>query len=130
MTAEGVRPEASQLAVWAAEAADEKKGQEIVGLDVSGLVDWTDALLIVSASTSRQAVAIAEAIEDRLSEHACSVLRREGFGDAKWILLDYGDLVVHVMTEEERAYYALERLWRAAPLLDLSAARAVEAEAD
>lgn len=103
------------------EAADSKKAENIVALDVMGLVAWTDVLVIASAATERSVLAIAEAIEDRLRDEARKALRVEGRDRGRWVIIDFGDAVVHVMHEEEREYYALERLWGAAPVLALPA---------
>lgn len=103
----------------AARAADAKSAENPVALDVSGPLPFTDAFLLVSGRNERQVIAIAEEIEDRMLEHGVKAVRREGRTEGRWILLDFGDLVVHVFHDEERMFYALERLWSDCPVLPL-----------
>ncbi|GGA75387.1 ribosomal silencing factor RsfS [Pseudoclavibacter endophyticus] len=111
---------AVELAKIAAKAADDKQGDELVGLDVSANMPLTDVFLIASGRNERLVLAIAEEIEDQLLEQARQkAIRREGRDEGRWVLLDFGDLIVHVFHEEDRAYYGLERLWRDAPVVDL-----------
>ena len=80
----------------------------------------TDVFLVCSGDSERQVAAIVDGIEEALlTERRRKPLRREGERDARWVLLDYGDIVVHVQHAEDRAFYALERLWRDAPVIDL-----------
>lgn len=111
---------ALELLATAAVAADAKQGSDLVALDVSGPLPLADVFLLVSARNERQVLAIADEIEERLAEIGTKALRREGRGEARWVLLDFGDLVVHVFHEEERTYYALERLWRDCPVLPIT----------
>ncbi len=111
---------ALELLAIAAAAADAKQGSDLVALDVSGPLPLADIFLLVSARNERQALAIADEIEERLAEIGTKALRREGRREARWVLLDFGDLVVHVFHEEERTYYALERLWRDCPVLPIT----------
>lgn len=101
----------------AAEAAREKLGEELVALDVTDPFALAEVFLIVSAKNERQAVAIAEAIEDELAKQGVKPRFREGKQTGRWVLMDFGDLVVHVMHEQEREYYSLERLWRDCPVV-------------
>ncbi len=102
----------------AAAAASAKKAQHIVILDVSHQLVITDYFLICSGSTERQVKSIAEEIESRLLEDGrLKPARREGEQEARWIVLDYVDFVVHVFRREEREYYGLERLWSDVPLV-------------
>ena len=110
---------AIELVTTAARAGGEKKGEQIVAFDVSEQLAITDAFLIISASNERQVGAIGDAVEDALREVGAKPIRREGQRDGRWVLLDYGDIVVHVQHEEERAFYALERLWRDCPAITL-----------
>src|SRR5690606_38422845 len=103
----------------AARAADAMKAENPVALDVSGPLPFTDAFLLVSGRSERQVVAIAEEIEEQLLEHGVKALRREGRAEGRWILLDFGDLVVHVFHDEDRMFYALERLWSDCPVVPL-----------
>ena len=105
----------------AARAASDKLAQHVIAFDVSDQLAITDAFLIASASNDRQVKAIVDEIEDKLREAGEKPIRREGERDGRWVLIDYGDMVVHVQHEEERQFYALERLWRDCPLIDLPA---------
>jgi ribosome-associated protein len=103
----------------AAAAASAKKGEDIVALDVGDILSITDAFVIASGANTRQVRTIVEAIEKAMKEHASAPPTSvEGRDDATWVLLDYGDMVVHVFLDETRAYYELERLWTDAPRID------------
>jgi ribosome-associated protein len=110
---------AVELVRAAAEAASDKLADDIIAFDVSDQLVITDAFLLCSASNDRQVRAIVDAIEDRLRELDAKPVRREGDREARWVLLDYADVVVHVQHQEEREFYALERLWRDCPLVEL-----------
>lgn len=110
---------ALNLAVAAARAASSRKAEEIIALDVSERLVLTDVFLIASATNERQVLAIAEYIEETLHGLGVKAIRREGLRDARWVLLDFGDVVVHVQHAEDRVYYALERLWADCPLVEL-----------
>lgn len=105
----------------AAAAADRLKATNEQAFDVSDLLGITDAMLVVSASNERQVLAVAEEIEKDLylKDNKRKALSREGLELAQWILLDFGDFVVHVMHEEARAFYRLERLWNDCLAIDL-----------
>ncbi|WP_298131458.1 ribosome silencing factor [Micropruina sp.] len=109
----------------AARAASDKLGDDLVAFDVSEALAITDVFLIVSASNDRQVGAIVDAVEEALLAQGTKPARREGHGENRWVLLDFIDVVVHVMHAEERALYALERLWRDCPPIALD-----EAETD
>lgn len=109
-------PDTFDLCRIAAQAAADKKAERPVILDVGPLLGIVEAFVICSAGNDRQVRAVAEEIERRLKEDGGpSPLRVEGKNQAVWILLDYGDLIVHVFLDESRAYYDLERLWKDAP---------------
>jgi ribosome-associated protein len=105
----------------AAAAAAEKLGQQIIAFDVSDQLAITDAFVLASASNDRQVKAIVDEVEDKLREIGAKPIRREGERDGRWVLIDYGEIVVHVQHEEQREFYALERLWRDCPLIELPA---------
>jgi ribosome-associated protein len=107
------------LARSAAAAADDKLAHDIVAFDVSEQIAIADVFLLCSGTTDRQVKAIIDAIEERLRDVAGRPTRREGEREGRWVLLDYVDLVVHVMQDDDREYYALERLWKDCPLLDV-----------
>ena len=108
-----------ELARAAAHAAAEKLATTIVGIDVSEQLAITDVFVIASAQTERQVGAIVDEVEDSLRELGSKPVRREGQRDGRWVLLDYVDIVVHVQHAEERVFYALERLWKDCPQLEL-----------
>lgn len=112
----------------AAAAADSKQGEDLVALDVSGPLPLTDVFLLVTGRNERNVVAIAGEIEDKMIEAGAKPLRREGRQEGRWVLLDFGDLVVHVFHEEDRMYYSLERLWKDCPAIpiELPVGRAAE----
>lgn len=105
----------------AAAAADRLKATNIVAFDVSNLLGITEIMFIATASNERQVLAVGQEIEKDLYLHAGQLQprEREGLTEAQWVLLDYGDFVVHIMHEEARAYYGLERLWKDCPQIDL-----------
>ena len=106
----------SRLVLAAAEAASAKKAEDVVILDVSQQLVITDHFLICSGNSDRQVRTIADEIERHLRETASvKPYRREGESEARWVLLDYVDFVVHVFQKEDREYYDLERLWSDAP---------------
>ncbi|MCU1418143.1 MAG: rsfS [Schumannella sp.] len=110
---------ALELVRIAAAAADDKSGEDIVALDVSGPLPLTDVFLLATGRNERNVQAIAGEVEDKLNQSGVKTLRREGRAEGRWILLDFGDLVVHVFHEEDRMYYALERLWKDCPVVPL-----------
>jgi ribosome-associated protein len=112
-----------ELAKTAALAADDKLATTIVGIDVSEQLALTDAFVIVSASSDRQVSSIVDEVEDKLREKGAKPIRREGERDGRWVLLDFGDIVVHVQHDEERDFYELERLWKDCPEIELGVPR-------
>lgn len=105
----------------AVQAADSKGATEQVALDVSGFFPLADIFLIVSGSVERSVQAISDEIEDRLNGAGVRTVRREGREGGRWILLDFGELIVHVFHQEEREFYQLERLWKDCPVIDTGA---------
>lgn len=110
---------ALDIALAAARAASGLKAQEIIALDVSERLVLTDVFLIASATNERQVSAIVDAVEEALHQLGVKALRREGVREARWVLLDFGDVVVHVQHADDRVYYALERLWADCPVIEL-----------
>ncbi|WP_326752704.1 ribosome silencing factor [Streptomyces hirsutus] len=109
-----------ELVSTAAQAAADKLAHDIVAYDVSDVLSITDAFLLASAPNDRQVKSIVDEIEERLSKELdAKPVRREGDREARWVLLDYVDIVVHVQHSEERVFYALERLWKDCPELEL-----------
>lgn len=114
---------AIKLTNIAANAAADKLGENIVALDVTELMPLTDVFLLASGRNERQVVSIADEIEEKMLEAGHKMLRREGKTQARWILLDFGDVICHVMHEEDRMYYSLERLWKDSPVVKLEIAQ-------
>jgi ribosome-associated protein len=112
---------ARELVTVAARAAADKLADDIIAFDVSEQLVITDAFVLCSASNDRQVRAIVDEVEDKLREVGAKPVRREGERDGRWVLLDYADIVVHVQHAEERQFYALERLWRDCPTIELPA---------
>jgi len=101
----------SKLAELIAEAASDKKARDIIIVDLVGISPVTDNFVICSANSTTQVKAIADHIEEKLAEQGIHLLHREGYREARWVLLDYGNCVAHVFVEEDRQFYNLERLW-------------------
>ena len=108
---------AVELGLAAAQAAADKLAHDILLLDVSEQLVITDVFLLASAPNERQVLAVVDEIEERLREMGAKPVRREGEKDGRWVLLDFADIVVHVQHQEERVYYALERLWKDCPVI-------------
>jgi len=101
----------NELALRAANAAADKKAKDIVVLDIHDLTPMADCFVICSATSSTQVQAVARAVRDKMGEAGIACKGTEGADEARWVLLDFGDLVVHVFRPEERDFYHLERLW-------------------
>ncbi|WP_278101741.1 ribosome silencing factor [Microbacterium proteolyticum] len=112
-------PNGIEMARIAAIAADSKAGEDLVALDVSEPLPLVDIFLLVTGRNERNVAAIADEVEEKLLETGHKRLRREGRQESRWVLLDFGDLVVHVFHEQERVYYGLERLWKDCPVVPL-----------
>ena len=108
-----------ELAVAAARAAADVKAEEIIALDVSAQLVLTDVFVVASGTNERQVGAIVDAVEESLHQLGAKPLRREGKSEGRWVLLDFNDIVVHVQHAEDREFYALERLWKDCPVIDL-----------
>ncbi len=119
--------EAVATAVAAAVAADERSARDIVLLEVADVLILADVFVVASATNERQVAAIASAIEERLHTEGRKALRREGTPASGWMLLDYGDVICHVMHEEQRGHYALERLWSDVPKRDAATGAVIAA---
>lgn len=102
----------------AANAADEKKGENILLLDVSKLTVISDYFLIITARSTPQIEAISKHIEETLSKLNYKIISKEGFVGSSWIVLDFGNLIVHIMSEKERNYYKLEKFWSNGIIID------------
>ncbi|MCA9450360.1 MAG: ribosome silencing factor, partial [Candidatus Omnitrophica bacterium] len=114
-TAKRERVDVETLAVALAKAIDDKKGERIEVLDLRGLTIWADFFVIASAAVRIQIQAMAEETMRRAKEAGCKKQSAEGLQDSDWILIDFADVVVHLMTHESRDFYRLEKLWGDAP---------------
>lgn len=114
-------PYAIELAHAAAHAASQKKASDIIAIDVSQRLALTDVFLVISAGNERQVMAVVDAVEEALHQAGAKRRMREGYSQAHWVLLDYNDIVVHVQREEDREFYAMERLWKDCPQIELPA---------
>ncbi len=110
---------AVELTHAAAQAASDKKAEDIMALDVSAQTPIADVFLLATGSNERQVSAIAEGIEEALLATGAKAVRREGMREGRWALMDFNDIIVHVMHQEDRAYYSLERLWKDCPVVAL-----------
>ncbi|MEV0392597.1 ribosome silencing factor [Polymorphospora rubra] len=126
-----VSDRAHELALAAAQAAADKKAQDVVIIDVGDQLVITDAFLLASAPNERQVIAIVDAIEESLLNlpEKAKPVRREGERSGRWVLLDYIDVVIHVQHTEEREFYALDRLWKDCPTIPFVDRDLVDAEA-
>lgn len=109
--------EAVTLAQAVAQAAADKLATDVVLIDVSERLAITDVFVVATGSNERQVEAIVDSVEERARQIARKPIRREGQRDGRWVLLDYGDVVVHVQHSEQRVFYALERLWKDCPFI-------------
>ncbi|GAA4598928.1 ribosome silencing factor [Actinoplanes octamycinicus] len=126
-----INERAYELAMTAAQAAADKKAQDISVIDVGDQLAITDAFVIASASNERQVVAIVDAIEEALVNlpEKAKPVRREGERQGRWVLLDYIDIVVHIQHTEEREFYALDKLWKDCPTIPFTDRDMVDAGA-
>ncbi len=108
---------AVELALAAAQAAADKLAVDILLLDVSEQLVITDVFVLASAPNDRQVKAVVDEVEDRLRGLGAKPVRREGAQEGRWVLLDFAEVVVHVQHEQERVFYALERLWKDCPVI-------------
>jgi ribosome-associated protein len=115
---------AEEKAALASRIAADKKAMDVVVLDMRDASSITDYFLICSGGSDRQVQAIADAIEEQLEQSGLDSLGVEGYREGRWILMDYGDVLVHVFSQETRDFYDLERLWANAPKIDFSRATA------
>lgn len=112
-------PEAIATVALAADAAAQKLATDLVALDVSNQMPLTDIFLMCSGRNERMVMSIADEIEEVLGAKGVRKLRQEGRSLGRWILMDFGDIIVHIFHEEERLFYQLERLWRDCPVVPL-----------
>lgn len=119
---------ALELVNIAARAADSKNASDQVALDISERLPFSDAFLIVTGANERSVSAIADEVEKQLYLAGAKLKGREGKEEGRWILLDFGEIMIHVFHEEERLYYGLERLWNDSPVIELPKFEGVAAD--
>ncbi len=107
---------------WIVEAAQERKVDDVVGLDVREISSFADTFIIATGTSDRHVRAVADAIEAALKAHGEPPLGIEGYDEGRWVLIDCDDTIVHIFQQEIRDHYDLERLWSDAPTLELNAA--------
>ena len=112
--------EAVRMAEVAARAAAAKLADDVLVIDVSEQLVITDCFVIASGSNDRQVIAIVDEVEEKMRLAGYKPARREGTREGRWVLLDYVDIVVHIQHEDERNFYALDRLWRDCPLVEVA----------
>lgn len=108
-----------ELLKIAVKAADDKRAEDILALNMQGISLIADYFIICHGNSDKQVQAIAREMKEKAEENGYQVKRMEGFDEARWILIDLGDVVAHVFHRDERSYYKLERLWGDAPLEDI-----------
>ncbi len=105
-----------ELLAIAVDAIDSKKGEDTISLEMKGISDMTDYFVVTHGNNERQVQAIARAVKEVANEQNIEVKRMEGYNEARWILIDLADVVVHVFHKDERNYYNIEKLYQDAPL--------------
>ena len=108
----------------ACHALDEKKGEEIKVIDIAGVSVLADYFIIANGTNESQVRALVDNVEEELHKAGYEVKQREGYGSGKWVLLDFGDIIVHVFDKENRLFYDLERIWRDGKAIDIQSLKA------
>jgi ribosome-associated protein len=111
---------AEEKAAFTSRVAADKKAMDVVVLDMRDVSSITDYFLICSGGSERQVQAIADAIDEQLTQSGIASLGVEGYREGRWILMDYGDVIVHVFSRDTREFYDLERLWANAPKIEVT----------
>lgn len=104
--------QAKKMAKLVYEALDEKKGEDIRIIDISGVSVLADYFIIANGTNDSQVRALVDNVEEKLHKIGCPLKQREGYGTGSWVLLDFGDVIVHIFDKENRLFYDLERIWR------------------
>ena len=104
--------QSKQMAKLAYQALDEKKGEDIKIIDISNVSVLADYFIIANGKNDSQVHALVDAVEEELDKNGFTVKQREGYGLGSWVLLDFGEIIVHVFDREDRLFYDLERIWR------------------
>lgn len=111
--------QAKEMAKIAYEALNDKKGEDIKIIDIAGISVMADYFLIANGNSDSQVRALVDNVEEAMHKAGYSVRQREGYGSGSWVLLDFGDIIVHVFDKENRLFYDLERIWRDGELVDV-----------
>jgi ribosome-associated protein len=109
-----------------AEAVSERKGEDLVVLDIREVASFADTFILVTGTSDRQVRSITDSIEETLARHGERAMGIEGYDEGRWVLIDLGDAIVHIFQPDVREYYDLERLWSEAPTVELRGAAAQE----
>lgn len=109
-----------EMARIACKALEEKKGEDICVIDISGVSVLADYFIIANGSNSNQVNALVDSVEEELHKAGCAANQREGYGIGSWVLLDYADIIVHVFDRENRLFYDLERIWKDGKRIEVS----------
>ncbi|TYP57583.1 ribosome silencing factor [Thermosediminibacter litoriperuensis] len=107
------------VALIAAKILSDKKAEDLVVLDISSISIFADYFVIATGRSSIHVRALADEVEEKLSENGCKIIGKEGYEEARWVLLDFADVIVHIFDEAGREYYDLERLWADAVKVDI-----------
>ncbi|MCI8464562.1 MAG: ribosome silencing factor [Lachnospiraceae bacterium] len=111
--------QSKKMAAIACKALEEKKGQEVTAIDISGVSCLADYFIIANGENSNQVQAMIDNVEEEMEKAGYHLTQREGYQSARWVLLDYKDIVVHVFSKEDRRFYDLERIWRDGTFVDI-----------
>lgn len=110
--------QSKEMVKIAAEALSEKKGEDIKIIDIENVSVIADYFVLASASNTNQALALVDNVEEKLFKAGYECRQKEGNSSSTWVLLDYGDMIVHVFSKEDRLFYDLERIWRDGKIVD------------
>ena len=116
--------QSKEMARIACHALDEKKGEDIKLIDIAGVSVLADYFIIANGTNESQVRALVDNVEEVLHKSGYEVKQREGYGSGKWVLLDFGDIIVHVFDKENRLFYDLERIWRDGKAIDIQSLKA------
>lgn len=111
--------QAKEMARIAYEALNDKKGEDIKIIDIAGISVMADYFLIANGNSDSQVRALVDHVEEEMQKAGYSVKQREGYGSGSWVLMDFGDIIVHIFDKENRLFYDLERIWRDGKLMDI-----------
>lgn len=111
--------QAKEMAKIAYQALDEKKGEDIKIIDISGISVMADYFLIANGNSDSQVRALVDNVDEELHKAGYTLKQREGYGSGNWVLMDFGDIIVHIFDKDNRLFYDLERIWRDGTIIDI-----------